>query len=102
MLKQLEDAGKTPITLDWFRDYAMLHSFKVDWPESSEFRQRVIDKTIEAKGIRIASIPNEVPGGPDVTTVSTVKIEVPTDGYHPITVRGEPVSVTLIRDRGGY
>jgi len=102
MLKQAEETGKKPITLDWFRDYAMLHSFRVDWADSAEFRQRVIDKTIEANGIRIASMPNELTAGPDVTTLSTVKIEVPADGYHPITVRGEPVSVTLIRDRGGY
>jgi len=102
MLEQVEKTGMAPITLDWFRDYGMLHSFKVDWLESAEFRQRVIDKAIEAEGIRMTSIPNEVAGGPDVTTISTVKIEIPSDGYRPIDVRGEPVSVTLIRDRGGY
>lgn len=103
VLEQVEKTGKTPIPLEWFRDEALLHSYKFDWLESPEFRQRVIDKSIEAGALEASTMPR-AEGGPDVTVISTVKFEPPKDGkrYHPITVHGEPVSVTLIRDRGGY
>ena len=104
ILEQVEKTGKTPITLEWFRDYAMLHSFKFDWLESAEFRQRVIDKAIEAKGIKLVTIPGAKRDDPPVTTVERVRVELPKNGerHNPIVVRGEPVSATLIRDRGGY
>jgi hypothetical protein len=104
MLEQVEKTGKTPITLEWFRDYAMLHSFKFDWLESAEFRQRVIDKAIEAKGIKLVSIPGTKREDTPVTILERVRVELPKNGerYNPIVVRGEPVSTTLIRDRGGY
>jgi len=104
VLEEAEKAGKSPITLEWFRDYALLHSYKFDWLESVEFRQRVIDKAIEEKVIRAVTIPSKVGGGRNVTTVERVRVELPKDGqrYHPIVVRGEPVSVSMMRDRGRY
>jgi hypothetical protein len=102
VLEQVEKTGKKPITLEWFRDDALMHSYKFDWLESAELRQRVIDKAIEAKGIRMVPIPNMVAGDPDVPTLERVRVELPKDGqrFHPITVRGEPATVSMMRDRG--
>jgi hypothetical protein len=104
VLEQVEKTGKSPIPLEWFRDDALLHSYKFDWLESAEFRQRVIDKSIEEGVIKIGSIPNGLEGEPPVTTIASVKAELPQNGkrFNPITVRGEPVSVSMMRDRGRY
>jgi len=102
MLEQVEKAGKTPVPLEWFRDYAMLHSYNFDWLESAEFRQRVIGKAIQAGAIRLGLVPGGNGTDPSVTTLERVEVESPKDGkrFNPVPIRGEPLSATIIRDRG--
>ena len=101
-LAEAEKAGKAFIALKWFRDEA-LPLQKYPWAAEPEDRQRVLGKAIESGSVRISKIPN--PKNPQfpTTTISLNRSErnagVPSR-FHPVSVRGEPVSATLLRDRG--
>jgi hypothetical protein len=101
-LGEAEKAGKAFIALKWFRDDA-LQSHHYPWAEDSEIRQRVLAAAIEAGAIRTSKIPN--PKNPQFpTTTVSLNRERPQSGvtarFNPVPVRGEPVSYTIMRDRG--
>jgi hypothetical protein len=101
-LAEAEKAGKLFIAFKWFRDEALpAHNF--DWSASLDMRQRVLAKAVEMGAIQTKPIRN--PRSPEhpTTTISLNRTEasrfIPSR-FHPIPVQGEPVSATILRDRG--
>jgi hypothetical protein len=104
VLGEAEAVAQGPILLGWFRDDALLHSHRFDWLGTPESRQRVIDKAVEVGAIKLHEVSDTSGSEPLAMALSLVKFEPPRNGkrYNPIIVHGEPISQTLIRDRGGY
>lgn len=104
MLEQVEKTGKNPITLEWFRDMALLGTGH-RWTESLAYRQAVVTKAINAGALITSSIPN--PKSPQHPT-TTVKLnrnsdyaKTATRRFQPIRPRGgESASEIILRDRG--
>jgi hypothetical protein len=101
-LAEAEKAGKSFIALKWFRDEA-LPAHHYNWTVDADDRQRVLAKAIEAGAIKTIKIPN--PKNPQfpTTTVSLSRTEnhaAIASRFNPVPVRGEPVSHTIMRDRG--
>lgn len=103
-LSAAERAGKLFIAFKWFRDDALpAHNF--DWATSADARQRVLSKAIETGAIQTKPIRN--PKSPDhpTTTVFLNRAEasrIVGSRFHPISIHGEPVSATIMRDRGSF
>jgi hypothetical protein len=101
-LAEAEKAGKLFIAFKWFRDEELL-KYKFDWIASPEQRQRVLARAIETDAIQTQRIPNPKSPQHPTTTVKLNRKEAPrtlSKRFNPIVVRGEPVSVTIMRDRG--
>lgn len=103
-LAEEEKAGKVFIALKWFRDDA-LPSHGFPWVNDADERQRVLTKAIEDGRIKTGKIAN--PHSPKFpTTVVSLNRSEPIPGvrprFRPVPVKGEPVSTTILRDRGSY
>ncbi len=101
-LNQAENSGRHFIAIKWFRD-AFLTAQGFPWTASDQRRQQVLAHAIETGRIQSKKIPN--PRSPQFpTTTITLNRSVSTPAiaprFQPVPVRGEPVSATLIRDRG--
>lgn len=101
-LAEAEKAGRSFIALKWFRDDALV-SHHYAWTADAESRQRVLARAIEMGTIKTSKIPN--PKNPQfpTTTVSLNRERSQagvTPRFNPVPVRGEPVSYTIMRDRG--
>jgi hypothetical protein len=96
-----ERSNRQFIALKWFRD-DFLATVDFPWAKGPQRRQRVLSHTIDLGRIDAKKIPNPKSNFP-TTTISLNRL-IPTPGvaprFQPIAVRGEPVSVTLLRDRG--
>lgn len=97
-----EKAGKLFVALTWFRDKD-LPRHHLPWTASSDARQRVLAQAIDSGAIILKKIPNPKSDFP-TTTVSLnrsggVQQLVPSR-FHPVPVRGESVSATILRERG--
>ena len=103
-LDQAEKLGRHFIALKWFRD-SFLTEQRFPWTLSDQRRQQVLSHAIETGRIQSKKIPNpRSPQFPTTTIVLNRVIETPTIAprFQPVPVRGEPVSSTLIRDRGTF
>jgi hypothetical protein len=103
-LADAEKAGKAFIALKWFRDEA-LAKYKFDWTSTLESRQAVLTKAIESGAIHTSRIPNPKAPQHPTTTVALNRAGLPNDAtsrFKPIAVRGEPASVSMMRDRGSF
>ena len=103
-LAEAEKAGKAFIALKWFRDEA-LAKYKFDWTSTTESRQAVLTKAIEDGAIHTSRIPNPKAPQHPTTTVALNRADLPNDAtsrFKPIAVRGEPASVSMMRDRGSF
>ena len=101
-LAEAEKAGKAFIAFKWFRDEA-LPKYNFDWTTSPESRQAVLAKAIESGAIQTSRIPNPKAPQHPTTTVALNRVDTPqgvTPRFKPIVVRGEPVTVSMMRDRG--
>jgi hypothetical protein len=101
-LAEAEKAGKLFIAFKWFRDEE-LPRYKFDWTISQTLRQRVLAKAVEMGAIQTKPIPNPKSPQHPTTVVSLNRSEAPQTmprRFNPIVVRGEPVSATIMRDRG--
>jgi hypothetical protein len=101
-LAEAEKAGKLFIAFKWFRDVE-LPKYKFDWTASPDSRQRVIAKVIESGAIETRRTPNPKSPEHPTTTVKLNRKDAPqavSKRFNPIVVRGEPVSMTIMRDRG--
>jgi hypothetical protein len=100
-LAAAERSNRQFIALKWFRD-DFLATVDFRWAKEPQRRQRVLSHTIDLGRIDAKKIPNPKSNFP-TTTISLNRL-IPTPGvaprFQPIAVRGEPVSVTLLRDRG--
>ena len=101
-LAEAEKAGKSFIAFKWFRDEA-LASLPYEWSKGTDSRYRVLAKAVETGAILTKRIPNPKSSLHPTTTVSLNRANASTavpSRFHPISVKGEPVSVTITRDRG--
>jgi hypothetical protein len=101
-LDDAEKRGKQFIAYKWFRDL-VLAGLPHGWAKDAERRQQVLAASIDAGRISVQKIPNpRQPAFP--TTTLSVNRSAPAAGikprFRPVQVLGEPVSTTLLRDRG--
>jgi hypothetical protein len=100
-LASAEKSNRQFIALKWFRD-DFLATVDFAWAKERQRRQRVLSQAIDLGRIDHKKIPNPKSTFP-TTTISLNRL-IPTPGvaprFQPISVRGEPVSATLLRDRG--
>ncbi|MGC1873206.1 MAG: hypothetical protein WA700_19785 [Acidobacteriaceae bacterium] len=104
VLGEVERAGRSFIALKWFRD-DVLAGKNFSWAQSAEGRQAVLAKAIEQGAVITKKIPN--PRAPQfpTTTLTLSRSHFGTQPpesrrYAPVAVKGEPLSATLLRDRG--
>ena len=101
-LAEAEKAGKLFVALTWFRDKDLpKHHFP--WTASADSRQKVLARAIESGAIMLKKIPNPKSDFP-TTTVSLNRSgemqQVVTPRFRPVSVRGESISATIMRERG--
>jgi hypothetical protein len=103
-LDEVERQGRAFIALKWFRD-EVLPSKGFAWVSDPEHRQAVLAEVI-AEGLIVTSrVPN--PRSPFPTTsirLNRAPVSPQSEGkrYSPVRIQGEPLSSTILRDRGTY
>ena len=100
-LDSAEKSNRQFIALKWFRDI-FLPTVDFVWARSSHRRQRVLSQAIDMGRIQAKKIANPKSTFPTMTVTLDRTMPIPGIGsrFQPIIVRGEPVSTTLLRDRG--
>jgi len=104
VLAETERAGRSFIALKWFRD-DVLAGKSFSWAQSAEGRQAVLANAIEQGALVTKKILNpRAPQFPTTTIAlsrSYSAAQTPEQHrYAPVPVKGEPLSATLLRDRG--
>jgi hypothetical protein len=103
VLGEVEREGRSFIALKWFRD-TVLSGKSFNWARTAESRQAVLARAIEQGAILTRRIPNPHAAQFPTTTIALNRSRSgETPGglrYSPIRVKGEPVSATLLHDRG--
>ena len=100
----LESAGadRDFVALKRFRDLVLpAHAFP--WAVSETERQRVLNEGIGAGAIQVKKIPNPKSPSHPTTVISVNRDRLSQkrpSRFQPVTVIGEPVSATILRDRG--
>jgi hypothetical protein len=103
-LEEVERQGRSFVALKWFRD-DVLASKGFSWTADPEQRQAVLAAAIDNKLVVTSRVPN--PRSPFPTTAIRLN-RTPTSPqsegrrYSPVRVQGEPLSSTIMRDRGTY
>jgi hypothetical protein len=93
------------VSLKWFRD-DVLASRSFPWAKDAAERQNVMRKAIEAGYVLTSRVHNPHTPQYPTTSIRTNRAKLAGTSaaaparYTPVPVRGEPVSVTLLRDRG--
>ena len=101
--------GYTFVALKWFRDVALPASAPA-WAQSDAVRSNVLRDAIERRVVLTGRIPNPKSPQFPVTTIKLNRLlpEVRTvlgsggsieEGFEPITIRGESLSATVLRER---
>lgn len=113
LIETLDRAEKRPgypfISLKWFRDQA-LPVQGPPWTASEDFRQNILRAAIERRLILTGKVPNPKSPQFPVTSIrlnrlhpEVIKVLGQGDGggsdFHPIEIKGEPLSATIIRER---
>jgi hypothetical protein len=101
-LEDVEKQGRQFIAFKWFRDL-VLGAMPYAWAKDTERRQAVLNAAIATGAIVLKKIPNPKSPAFPTTTVSLSRGEngfAVKSRFRPITVAGEPVSATLLRERG--
>jgi hypothetical protein len=101
-LEEVERQGRSFVALKWFRD-DVLPSKGFSWAINSEERQAVLAEAVESGAVVTSKIPN--PRSPFPTTTIRLNRSRATNPvgqrrYAPVPVQGEPLSTTILRDRG--
>jgi hypothetical protein len=101
-LATAERSNRQFIALKWFRD-DFLMTVDYAWAQNPQRRQRVLSHAIDIGRIETKKLHN--PKAPQFpTTTISLNRSVPTPGvpprFHPVSIRGESASATLLRDRG--
>jgi hypothetical protein len=100
-LAAAEKANRQFTSLKWFRDN-YLPTVDFPWTRSPQRRQRVLSEAIDLGRIDTKKISNPKSEFPTMTIGLNRSMPIPgvAPRFQPITVRGEAVSATLLRDRG--
>jgi hypothetical protein len=110
-LKQLANAlheterTRDFVSLKWFRD-DVLPTRGFPWAQDPTERQTVMRDAIEAGYVLTSRVHNPHAPQYPTTTIRANRVKLagnssaPPTRYNPVPVRGEPVSTTLLRDRG--
>ncbi len=112
MIRSLDRAEKRPgypfVSLKWFRDQA-LPAEGWDWTGSDETRQNVLRIAIEKRLILTSKVPNPKSPQFPVTAIRLNRLMPEVAGvlgeksedwdFHPVEIRGEPLSATILRER---
>lgn len=101
-LEEVERLGRSFVALKWFRD-EVLPTKGFSWAADQEERQRTIAQAVESGAIVTSKIPN--PRSPfPTTTIRLNRSHAANLGgerrFSPVRVHGEPLSATILRDRG--
>ena len=101
-MSEAEKLGKQFYGLKWFRD-EFLPERGYSWTAALQDRQRVLNRAIQDGLIDTQAIPN--PRNPAFPTTTLLLNREKAKGivgsrFRPIVARGEPLSETIIRDRG--
>ncbi len=107
LLKALEDAETAPgrmfVALKWFRD-EYLPSTGVDWAQNREERQDVLTRGIQAGWILTGKVANPKAPPYPTTTIRLNRQKQPASApairFRPVPISGEPLSRTILLDRG--
>jgi len=108
MLNALQDAENTPgrtfVALKWFRD-EYLHSTGLAWAQDEDQRQAVLSQAIKDGWVLTSRVPNPKAPLYPTTTIRlnrqrTATEATPASRFRPVEIAGEPLSSTILRDRG--
>ncbi len=105
-LREAENApGRMFVALKWFRD-EYLPSTGLNWAQSEEERRNLLSEAIKGGWILTSKVPNpKAPLYPTTTICSNRQKQInsagaPISRFRPVPVSGEPLSNTVLRDRG--
>ena len=103
-LEEVERQGRAFIALKWFRD-DVLAATGFAWASDPEQRQTVLASAITRGLVLTSRIPNPRSSFP--TTTIRLNRTPPAAGeqrerYSPVRIQGDPLSSTILRDRGTY
>lgn len=101
-LEEVERQGRSFVALKWFRD-EVLPAKGFPWAAVTEERHAVLAQAVESGAIVTSKIPN--PRSPFPTTTirlnrSRIASQGGTRRFSPVRIQGEPLSTTILRDRG--
>jgi hypothetical protein len=101
-LEEVERQGRAFVALKWFRD-EVLPSKGFPWTVNPEERQAVLARAVDSGMIMTSRVPN--PRSPfPTTTIRLNRSRIASSGverrYSPVRIQGEPLSTTILRDRG--
>lgn len=107
LMKSLEAAENTPgrmfVALKWFRD-DYLPSAGLRWAQDTETRQSVLAKAIQDGWILTGKVPNPKSPFYPTTTIRLNRQKQPAGAsqsrFRPVPISGEPLSRTILDDRG--
>jgi len=104
-LEEVERQGRAFIALKWFRD-DVLPATGFSWVSDPDQRQTVLTSAIAKGLIGTSRIPNPRSAFP-TTAIRLNRSPVASQGegqqrYSPVRIHGEPLSSTILRDRGSY
>jgi hypothetical protein len=104
-LEEVERQGRAFIALRWFRD-DVLPATGFSWVSDPDQRQSVLTSAIAKGLIGTSRIPNPRSAFP-TTAIRLNRAPVAPQGegqqrYSPVRIHGEPLSSTILRDRGTY
>jgi hypothetical protein len=108
MLSALQEAESAPgrsfVALKWFRD-EYLHSTGLSWAQDEQQRHSLLTQAINDGWILTSRIPNPKAPLYPTTTIRLNRQKAaggapPTSRFRPVPIAGEPLSTTILRDRG--
>lgn len=103
-LEEVERQGRAFIALKWFRD-DVLPATGFTWVSDPEHRQAVLTSAIAKGLIATSRVPNPRSAFPTTAIrLNRAPVAPQSEGqrYSPVRIHGEPLSSTILRDRGTY
>jgi len=97
------------VALEWFRD-GVLPTERFDWAQSGDLRETVLREDIKRRFVLTSNVPNLKSPKVRVTAIRLNRFlpdiqaipgeeRISGSEFHPIKIRGESLSTTVLRDR---